>query len=241
MKSEQNRKRVWLTGSAWVGLSLAVILFALPRLPRLIARTPVQDSGSSSGPLQVFYLSPNPTPDELASAKRALAHGGIVFTQGGSLHDFDGRLGVGIEGARAKEHELDGATEAPSEKLPFEAVAARVAPNGALHAFVYYAGSAACDSEAALDAWENQQDQEGQDGDNAAPNEDTPVPSAWTQVTEKTYGYCSTSKNYMQDRLQVYRLNDSDTKSDWYLAFKQSWATQPNLKAVRCSLDLAVG
>ena len=242
MKREQNRKRLWLMGSAWVGLSLAVILFALPRLPRLIARAPAQEAESSSGPLQVFYLASNPTPDELADAKRALAHGEIVFTRGGSLNDFDGLLGVGVHESRATqfdsvrkraEQSESEATTAPPKPLEFKAVAARIAPNGALHAFVYYAGSAACDSEAALDAWENQQDQqdqEGQDGDNAAPNEDTPVPSAWTQVTEKTYGYCSRSKNYMQDRLQVYRLNDSDTKSDWYLAFKQSWATQPNFK-----------
>src|SRR6516164_7832635 len=141
MKREQNRKRLWLMGSAWVGVSLAVILFALPRLPRLIARAPAQEAESSSGPLQVFYLASNPTPDELADAKRALAHGEIVFTRGGSLNDFAGLLGVGIRGAPAEEHELAGATEARPEKLQFAAVAARIAPNGALHAFVYYAGS----------------------------------------------------------------------------------------------------
>jgi hypothetical protein len=114
-------------------------------------------------------------------------------------------------------------------------VAARIAPNGALHDFVYYAGSAACNSQAALDAWENQQDQqdqEAQNGDNPMPSGDTPVPQAYTQLTETTYGWCHAVGNYMEDRSQLYRLNESDQKWDWYLTFKQSWATQPNF--IRC-------
>jgi hypothetical protein len=235
MKREQSRKRVWLMGSAWVGLSLAVILFSLLRLPRLIARAPAQDAGGSSRPLQVVYLTPNPSPDELAAAKQALAKGEIVFTEGGSLDSFDGLLGVGIPDSSATEHNLVFNIPGPTEKLQFKAVAARIAPNGALHDFVYYAGSAACNSQAALDAWENQQDQqdqEAQNGDNPMPNGDTPVPQAYTQLTETTYGWCHAVGNYMQDRSQLYRLNESNKDWDWYLTFKQSWATQPNF--IKC-------
>jgi hypothetical protein len=212
-----------------------MILLALPRVPRLIARAPAQDGQSSSGPLQVLYLAPNPTPDELAAAKQALAHGEIVFTQGGSLDHFDGLLGVGIADSSATEHNLVFNIPGPTEKLQFDAVAARIAPNGALHDFVYYAGSAACNSQAALDAWENQQDQqdqEAQNGDNPIPNGDTPVPQAYTQLTETTYGWCHAVGNYMQDRSQLYRLNESNRDWDWYLTFKQSWATQPNF--IKC-------
>ncbi len=128
---------------------------------------------TAPGGLQIYYLSRDPSPNELAAAKRSLATGAVVFTDGISVIDFDGLLGVGVGSLRSRE-------------INPPAVAARIAQDGALHDFVYYQRSAGCDPQTAFNAWVDHQT-----------SNDQSVPELWTQLSEDTVAYCSPNQNYM--------------------------------------------
>ena len=194
---------------------------------------------SSGRTPEIVFLNAQPSRQSLLEAKNALANGTIVEMKDERVVDFNAWLDVSIPPTRQNRPGNDSFADLPMSRTAPAVVAARIASDGALHSFT-------CTAEKrGLDQWATKRMNCDLAFENWATEEQTPSATAvpdpsldsWTNIAQRSISRIDSEDNYFNDRIRLYRLNDIDPISDWYLVARDP-VSAPDLKyctvAIRC-------
>jgi Bacterial Ig-like domain (group 3)/Galactose oxidase, central domain len=181
--------------------------------------------------VKVIDLSPNPSPEAVAQARREYRNGSIVRMAPGRQTDLQRLLSVG--GMTARRKGGSSSFSAADDAAP-RIVAVRLASNGALHQFAYF--TAETDLTAGQTAFARWADREKQFALGMRPDIADPQPpaQAWTQVQQTTVAGSDNDQNKYQTTATIYRLNDISSAGDWYMALTDP-EIQPNFYKTDCA------
>ena len=196
------------------------------------AATPAAAQGQAGGTLDLDVRAEGQT---LANAKEAFRQGEIVRLVGGRSEDLQRLLGVAASGLDlAKLNGNQAAAGQPA--IEYQVVAARAAKGGALHEFLQIGAAAAgannADSEAFTSWARNEELLAAQEASGASGAEPSPPAQAWTELQQLTVNDPNLNGNVYQNSIAVYRLNDINPNSDWYMVLTNP-QSQPNYQGCK--------
>ncbi|MGH7907852.1 MAG: Kelch repeat-containing protein, partial [Candidatus Binataceae bacterium] len=186
---------------------------------------------------QVIRINGVPGPAELSHAKEEFGKGAIIIARNATTDQLDGWFGINLERVVPTERsggDQNAVKAGDSLDNVLHLIAFRATPQGALHSFQgYSSGSAGADDslswQKGFATWKRN---EGLGSQLAA---GAPSAGAWTELQVLTSNGSDGSGNSASDTIAIYRLNDINTKYDWYM-FVQQPQENPNFTSTSCGL-----
>lgn len=205
-------------------LIVALLILLLIAVGFPIAQTVPSGVGTQIRPLEIVVLPSEPSPEDLIGAKKALAEGSIVEMENEKVIDFNAWLDVAVPPPRPATDRVSASKKedqnSQGEVLPVaRIVAARIAPDGSLHSYTCQTSSRPSsessggkDCRSGFREWVQQEQTELK-----TLGFSTPDQTDWTAIAQITDAWKTDAGNFFDNRVRLYRLNESDPAADWYL------------------------